>query len=351
MPTMKSILFVFTLLFSGMALRAAVSASPAMANHPIAIVMHGGAGTILRKNMTPQMEARYRASMKTALQTGYAVLKKGGTSLDAVQAAIQVLEDSPLFNAGKGSVFTHDGKNEMDAAIMDGKSLRAGAVADVQHIKNPIALARLVMDRTPHVLLVADGAEKFAQSQGMRLMPARYFYTRPRWQELQRALQAEKQGRKSFALEENYPGTTAHGFGTVGAVAVDRYGNIAAGTSTGGLTNKLDGRVGDSPIIGAGTYANNLTCGVSATGDGEYFMRLLVARSISDLMLYGHMHVEQAAEQVIMRQLVSFAGPDTGGVIAMDSDGDIAMPFNTPGMYRGYIDTHGNLVVKIFRDE
>ncbi|MDE2195948.1 MAG: isoaspartyl peptidase/L-asparaginase [Gammaproteobacteria bacterium] len=348
---MKSILFVFTLLFSGMALRAAASAPPAMANHPIAIVMHGGAGTILRKDMTPQMEARYRASLKTALQTGYAVLKKGGTSLDAVQAAIQVLEDSPLFNAGKGAVFTHDGKNQMDAAIMDGKSMRAGAVADVQHIRNPIALARLVMEKTPHVLLVADGAEKFAQSQGMQLMPAGYFYTKPRWQELQRALQAEKRGRKSLALEENYPGTTAQGFGTVGAVAVDRYGNIAAGTSTGGLTNKLDGRVGDSPIPGDGTYANNLTCGASGTGTGEYYMELNLTKDVSDLMEYRGWSLKRAVDYEIHDKLVKFGGENSGGLIALDRQGEIVTAFNTAGMYRGYIDTHGNLVVKIFRDE
>lgn len=325
-------------------------AAETVQDHPIAIVMHGGAGTITRKDMTPEMEAAYRATMKQALETGYGVLKNGGASLDAVAAAIRVLEDSPLFNAGKGAVFAHNGKNELDAAIMDGATLKAGGVAGVEHIKNPIDLARLVMDKTPHVLLIGDGAEDFAKSQGMSLVPASYFYTQRRWDELQKALKAEQQG-KPIADAEQYPGTTARGFGTVGAVAVDRHGNLAAGTSTGGLTNKYYGRVGDSPIIGAGTYANNQSCGVSGTGTGEYFIRLGVAKTISDLMLYKGLGVQQAADQVLMHDLVQLAGADTGGVIAMDRDGHIAMPFNTEGMYRGYIDTAGKEVVEIYQDE
>lgn len=329
----------------------AMNAETAAAHdHPIAIVMHGGAGTISRKDMTPEMDVQYRATMKQALETGYAVLDKGGRSLDAVQAAIRVLEDSPLFNAGKGSVFTHNGKNELDAAIMDGATLKAGAVAAVEHIKNPIDLARLVMDRTPHVLLIGTGAEEFAQSQGMPLVPASYFFTQHRWDELQKALEQEKKGGKTGAAE-TYPGTRATGFGTVGAVAVDRDGNLAAGTSTGGTNNKYYGRVGDSPIIGAGTYANNLTCGVSGTGTGEFFIRLSLAKTLSDLMLYKGMGVAQAADQLVMHDLVQLGGMDTGGAIAMDRDGHIAMPFNSEGMYRGYIDTAGKEVVFIYKDE
>lgn len=328
-----------------------MSAEPAAApDHPIAIVIHGGAGTITRKDMTPEIEAQYRAGLKQALEAGYAVLKDGGRSLDAVQAAIRVMEDNPLFNAGKGAVFAHNGKNEMDAAIMDGTTLKAGAVAGVEHIKNPIDLARLVMDKTPHVLLIGEGAEEFARSQGMTLMPASYFYTQHRWDELQKALKDEKTGGPSASAEQ-YPGTTARGFGTVGAVALDRRGELAAGTSTGGLTNKYYGRVGDSPIIGAGTYANDATCGASGTGTGEYFMRLDLTKSISDLMLYKDMPLAQAADQMVMHELVQLGGADTGGVIAMDKDGNIAMPFNTEGMYRAYIDTAGHEVVKIYRDE
>jgi len=317
--------------------------------HPIAIVIHGGAGTISRKDMTPEKEAEYRATLKQALEAGYAVLKQGGKSLDAVQAAIRVMEDSPLFNAGKGAVFTHNGKNELDAAIMDGTSLKAGAVAGVEHIRNPIDLARLVMDKTPHVLLIGTGAEEFAQSQGMTLVPQSYFFTQFRWDELQRAL--KEAAGKGGSGKEDYPGTSGHGYGTVGAVALDRDGDLAAGTSTGGLTNKYYGRVGDSPIIGAGTYANSKSCGVSGTGTGEYFIRLGLAKTISDLMLYKGLSVQQAADQLVLHDLVDLGGGDTGGAIAMDRDGSIRMPFNTEGMYRGYIDTAGKEFVAIYKDE
>jgi beta-aspartyl-peptidase (threonine type) len=318
-------------------------------NHPIAIVIHGGAGTIGRKDMSPETEAQYRAALKQALEAGYAVLKQGGKSLDAVQAAIRVMEDSPLFNAGKGAVFAHNGKNELDAAIMDGTTLKAGAVAGVEHIKNPIDLARLVMDKTPHVMLMGEGAEEFARAQGMPMMPADYFYTQRRWDELQKALKEE--GGKPGSAQEVYPGTTGHGYGTVGAVALDRHGDLAAGTSTGGLTNKYYGRVGDSPIIGAGTYADSKSCGVSGTGTGEFFIRLGLAKTISDLMLYKAMTVQQAADQLVLHDLVVLGGKDTGGAIAMDHDGNIRMPFNTEGMYRGYIDTSGKEVVAIYNDE
>ncbi|HET7921562.1 MAG TPA: isoaspartyl peptidase/L-asparaginase [Gammaproteobacteria bacterium] len=317
--------------------------------HPIAIVIHGGAGTILKQDMTPAVEKQYRAALKQALEAGHAVLAKGGHSLDAVQAAIEVMEDSPLFNAGKGAVFAHNGKNEMDAAIMDGATLKAGSVADVQHIRNPIALARLVMEKTPHVLLIGQGAEDFAVSQGMKLMPASYFFTQRRWDALQRALKADK--TKAQAVQEHYPGTHAHGFGTVGAVALDRYGDIAAGTSTGGLTNKMNGRVGDSPIIGAGTYANNLTCGESGTGTGEYYMRLNLTKDVSDLMQYKGWSLKQAVDYEIHHKLVKLGGENSGGLIALDRKGEIATAFNTAGMYRGWIDTQGHETVMIFKDE
>ncbi|MGB9430525.1 MAG: isoaspartyl peptidase/L-asparaginase [Gammaproteobacteria bacterium] len=347
---MRKVIFCLVLLAAAiMPVGGRAAGTSAASNHPIAIVIHGGAGTISPKDMTPARETAYRFVLRKALDTGYGVLKKGGTSLDAVQAAIEVMEDSPLFNAGKGAVFTHDGKNEMDAAIMDGSNMKAGAVADVQHIKNPIVLARLVMEKTPHVLLVADGAEKFALSQGMELMPASYFYTKQRWDELQRAL--KKEGNKSAEVEEQYPGTTAHGFGTVGAVALDRSGNIAAGTSTGGLTNKLDGRVGDSPIVGDGTYANNLTCGESGTGIGEYYMRLNLTKDVSDLMEYKGWSLKKAVDYEIYDKLVKFGGKNSGGLIALDRNGNIVTAFNTTGMYRGWVDVHGHVVVKIFKGE
>ena len=343
---MRYLLFSFLLLPF-----AALGAEAAPPDHPIAIVIHGGAGTISRKDMSPELETQYRAVLKQALDAGYAVLRQGGASLDAVQAAIRVMEDSPLFNAGKGAVFAHNGKNELDAAIMDGATLKAGAVAGVEHIRNPIDLARLVMDKTPHVLLIGEGAEEFARAQGMGMMPAGYFFTQRRWDELQKALKQEQKPGDPQASAEQYPGTTARGFGTVGAVALDRAGHLAAGTSTGGLTNKYYGRVGDSPIVGAGTFADDRSCGVSGTGTGEYFIRLSVGRSIADLMRYKGLSLGQAADQVVMHDLTDLGGRDTGGAIAMDRDGHIAMPFNTEGMYRGYIDTTGNQVIHIYGDE
>jgi len=345
---MRSLLCFFSLLFPVMTL--AATPPTAAGNHPVAIVIHGGAGTISRKDMTPEKDREYRAALRHALEAGYAVLKQGGRSLDAVQVAIRAMEDDPLFNAGKGAVFDHDGKNELDAAIMDGTSLKAGAVAAVQHIKNPIDLARLVMDKTPHVLLIGAGAEEFAKSQGMQLVPQSYFFTQFRWDELQKALKQEQAG-KGGSGKDDYPSTGGRGYGTVGAVALDKDGDIAAGTSTGGLTNKYYGRVGDSPIIGAGTYANSKTCGVSGTGTGEFFIRLDLAKTISDLMLYKGLSVQQAADQLVMHDLVDLGGVDTGGAIAMDHDGNIRMPFNTEGMYRGYIDTAGREFVAIYKDE
>ncbi len=247
------------------------------------LVIHGGAGTITRESLTPELESAYREQLTAALQTGYAILRDGGTALDAVQAAIILLEDSPLFNAGKGAVFNADGHNELDASIMDGSNLAAGAVAGVSHVKNPIKLARLVMEKSPHVLMSGDGAEKFGAEQGIETMSQDYFFTKRRWEALQRIKEKEVQTREQ---------------GTVGAVALDRHGNLAAGTSTGGRTNKLFGRIGDSPIIGAGTYADYRTCAVSGTGHGEFFIRIAAAYDISALMAYRHLSLQAAAESV-----------------------------------------------------
>lgn len=320
------------------------------------LVIHGGAGTILKSNMSPEREAAYRAALTQALQTGHAVLKNGGSSLDAIEATIKVLEDSPLFNAGKGAVFTSEGTNELDASIMDGATLKAGAVAGVKRIKNPISLARLVMEKSPHVMMVGEGAETFAKQNGIEWVDPKYFYTEERWKQLEEAKKKEKQqtdpaskpdagkpDRKTSSLISD-----DKKFGTVGAVAVDKNGNLAAGTSTGGMTNKKFGRVGDAPIIGAGTYANNRTCAVSATGHGEFFIRSVVAHDISALMEYRGLSLKEAADLVVMNKLVKLGGE--GGIIAIDKDGNIAMPFNSAGMYRGYIDADGKVVVEIYKE-
>ena len=277
------------------------------------IAIHGGAGTITRKNMTQGKENAYRSKLKETLNVGYSILNKGGTSLDAVEATIRIMENSELFNAGKGAVFTNAGTNELDASIMDGRNLKAGAVARVKTVKNPISAARKVMEETWHVMLSGDGADKFAKEQGLDIVDPNYFYTQRRWDSLKK-IQVEKHG-------------------TVGCVALDKHGNLAAGTSTGGLTNKRWGRVGDSPIIGAGTYANNQTCAVSGTGQGEYFIRGNVAYDVSAIMEYKGKSVGEAAQNVI-RKLSDKGG--NGGIITMDSKGNISMPFNTAGMYRGF---------------
>ena len=297
------------------------------------LVVHGGAGTIRRQDMTPAQDSAYRATLTQAIRAGYDVLRGGGASLDAVTAVITVLEDSPLFNAGKGAVFTNAGTVELDAAIMDGSALRAGAVAGVKHIKNPITLARLVMERSPHVMLAGDGAEAFAKEQGVTLVPQSYFYTERRARELERIKAAEAKRRTQ---------------GTVGAAALDQQGRLAAGTSTGGTANKRWGRIGDSPIIGAGTYASD-ACAVSATGAGEYFIRNVVAHDICARLRYAHESLEQAAREVVLEELVAQHGD--GGVIALDKDGHFTMPFNTEGMYRGSVGPDGQIVVKIYKDE
>ncbi len=298
------------------------------------MVIHGGAGTIERGDMTPEKEQAYRTGLEESIKAGYAVIERGGASLDAVEAAIRVLEDNPLFNAGCGAVFTHEGTNELDASIMDGRTLKAGAVAGLKHIKNPISLARLVMDTSPHVMMAGDGAEAFAKKMGVSFVDQKYFYTQERWDALQKA----KASPAPVSEKDKH--------GTVGAVALDKEGNLAAGTSTGGMTNKQFGRIGDSPVIGAGTYANNRTCAISCTGDGEYFIRAAAAHDVSAQMDYKATPVAQAAQAVIDK-IGKLGG--TGGLIAIDHEGHIAMPFNTSGMYRATINVTGKVNVEIYR--
>jgi len=342
-------------------------------NPRLGFVIHGGAGVIRRGDLSPEKEKAYRAKLEEALMAGYKALQDGKTSLDAVQIAINLLEDSPLFNAGKGAVFTAEGKNELDAAIMDGKDLRAGAVAGLRHVKNPINLARAVMEQSPHVMMIGEGAEKFAKEQNIELVPESYFFTQERWDALQRIIKQEKEKEtqspkpKAQSLQKDGQRSEVRGqeriairnpqselelpsnkFGTVGAVALDKDGNLAAGTSTGGMTYKKFGRVGDVPIIGAGTYANNETCAVSATGWGEFFIRLGVARDISAMMEYRALPIQQAVDAVIKQKLQK-AGGD-GGVIAIDRFGNIGISFNSEGMYRAYVNSDGKPVVEIYKD-
>ena len=312
---------------------------------PVTLVIHGGAGTIRRENMTPEREKVYRETLAVALETGYAVLENGGTSLDAVIASIKIMEDSPLFNAGKGAVFTSEGQNELDASIMDGSNLMAGAVAGVTTIRNPITAAYAVMTKSEHVMMAGPGAEKFAEEQGLEIVDPSYFFDSLRYRQLKRVQQRE--GKREAYLHDPYSNDKK--FGTVGAVALDKSGNIAAGTSTGGMTNKRYGRIGDAPIIGAGTYASNKTCGVSATGHGEYFIRLGVARDIAAMMEYSGMPLEEAADSVVMKKLSTLGGE--GGIIALDRFGNISMTFNSDGMYRGYIRNRGEAKTFIYKDE
>lgn len=309
------------------------------------IVIHGGAGTILKENMSDSLEAAYKTKLKEAISVGYEILNNGGTSLDAVTHTINVMEDSPLFNSGKGAVFTHDGSNELDASIMDGATLNAGAVAGVKHIKNPINLAKDVMQKSDHVLLYGSGAEEFAQTLGYKMMDTSYFYTQNRYESLQRVLEKEKiKNEKTISFED--PFIKDSKFGTVGCAALDKHGNLAAGTSTGGMTNKRWNRIGDSPIIGAGTYANNATCAVSSTGWGEYFIRAVVAYDISALMEYKGMSVQDAAREVIQKKVPALGGD--GGIVAIDKNGNVAMEFNTAGMYRATMNSKGELEISIY---
>jgi beta-aspartyl-peptidase (threonine type) len=299
------------------------------------LVAHGGAGDYSR--MTPEQIEVRRAAMVKAIQTGYGILVSGGASLDAVEATVRVMEDSGLFDAGRGGYYTREGVPELDAAIMDGRTLSAGSVASVRHIANPIHLARLVMEKTPHVLLVSGGAEEFAKSQGIELVSPYYFYNEREWERYNNAKSAEEK-KKVSALRRD------ERHGTVGVVALDQAGNLAAGTSTGGTTMKMPGRVGDSPIIGAGTYANNQSCGVSGTGTGEFFMRNVVAADICERVRYLHVSLEQAANDVVMKELVEQHGD--GGVIALDRQGDVATPFNTTGMMTGTVRADGKIIMK-----
>jgi beta-aspartyl-peptidase (threonine type) len=341
---MKRLKLLALFLFSALALQ--VSAQ----QKKYVMVIHGGAGTILKKNMSPEKEAAYIAALTKALNAGYAEIKAGKSSLDAVEATIHVLENDPHFNAGKGAVFTHDGRNELDAAIMDGKTLMAGAVAGVTTIKNPISAARAVMEKSEHVMMVGAGADQFAKEAGLEIVDPKYFWTKERWDGLQQAI---KEDSTKTVLDHGSKKSELFGiknhdykFGTVGCVALDNSGNLAAGTSTGGMTNKKYGRVGDAPIIGAGTYCNNETAGISCTGWGEFYIRNVVAKTISDLMEYKDLSVAEASK--IALDKVGKMGGD-GGLIALDKKGNMTMPFNTEGMYRGAITADGKIEVSIYK--
>jgi beta-aspartyl-peptidase (threonine type) len=305
------------------------------------LAIHGGAGTIRKSQMTEEKEQAYKQALKESLQAGYNILAQGGTALDATQAAVQVMEDCPLFNAGKGAVFTNAATHELDASIMNGKTLEAGAVAGVRHVKNPIFAARAVMDKTQHVLLIGQGADNFAKHIGLDMVDQSYFSTEFRMKQLQQVQQED-----TVALDHNVDPDKK--CGTVGAVALDMHGNVAAATSTGGMTNKKFGRVGDSSIIGAGTYANNKTCAVSGTGHGEFFIRAVVGHDISALMEYKQLTLQQAADLVVMEKLPALGGD--GGVVAVDAQGNVAMPFNTEGMYRGVVHADGTMNVAIYKE-
>lgn len=298
------------------------------------LVIHGGAGWISRGSFSDSLEKAYSNRMKESLLKGRTILLNGGSSLDAVQTAIEYLEDSPLFNAGKGAVFTHDETIEMDSSIMDGATKKAGAATGIKAIKNPIQVARAVLDHSDHVFLSGDGAEEFAISQGLTQVDPSYFFTQNNFDILQEAIKTMKKEAKTK-------------LGTVGAVALDQNGNLAAGTSTGGMTNKRYGRIGDSPVIGAGTYAENKVCGISATGHGEFFIRNVVAYDIAARMKYANQSLEKASTEVI-DYLKERGG--LGGVIGLDSEGNVSMPFNTIGMFRGYISLDGEPVIAMYKD-
>ncbi|TXE08668.1 isoaspartyl peptidase/L-asparaginase [Gelidibacter salicanalis] len=304
------------------------------------MAIHGGAGTLVKGLMTSQLEETYKAALETALNAGYAILEAGGTALDAVERSVKLLEDTPLFNAGKGSVFTAEGTHEMDAAIMDGSNVKAGAVSLITGIKNPVALARDIMDHSYHVFLAGEGAMTFAKSRGHEVLEPTYFYDEVRYQQWQGIKDSDQ-----FQLDHSVKKDGK--FGTVGAVACDQHGNTAAATSTGGMTNKKWGRVGDSPMIGAGTYANNATCAVSCTGSGEFFIRGVVAYDVSCLMEYKGLSLQEAADEVIQNRILKIGGD--GGLIAVDAKGNIAMPFNTEGMYRAYRTSEGGSEVLIYK--
>ena len=333
MKNLYVLLLLFTFIFSA-------------AQKKYVLVIHGGAGTITRENMTAEKEIAYHAKLAEALKAGYTEIKKGSSSVDAVGAAIVIMEDSPLFNAGKGAVFTSDGKNELDASIMNGKDLSAGAIAGVHTIKNPIKAAIAVMQKSAHVMLAGNGAEIFAIENGLEIVEHKYFLTKDRWDGLQKLKKKEAEKTPKISqnsIEDSY--LIDQKFGTVGAVALDKNGNIAAGTSTGGMSNKKFGRIGDSPIIGAGTYAN-AQVGISGTGWGEFFIRATAARTIAAKMEYQNKDLKSAAQETI-DQIEKMGGD--GGLIALDKDGNIAMPFNTAGMYRGAVTENGEIEIEIYK--
>ena len=317
----------------------------------ISLAIHGGAGTILRSEMTAELEKEYRGGLQSALQTGWEILQSGGNAVDAVEASVIDLENNVLFNAGKGAVFTHEGKNELDAAIMDGRTLKAGAAAFVRNIKNPVTLARLIMEKSEHILLAGAGANEFAREMKVEMADDQYFYTDFRYRQL---LKARAQGRvkldhsadETEIILESELAEEKH-LGTVGAVACDAKGNLAAATSTGGMTNKEFGRVGDTPIIGAGNYADNATAAVSCTGHGEYFMLCSAAYDVAARMKYKNLSLESAAAETV-EYLRKIGGE--GGLIAVDRYGNVALPFNCEGMYRGYVQSDGEIIVQIYKD-
>ncbi len=319
------------------------------------LVIHGGANSRKPGDLTPEREQAYRDALREALSKGYAILERGGPSLDAVEAAIRVMEDSPLFNAGKGAAFTHEGTNELDASIMDGRTWGAGAITGVKHVKNPISLARLVMEKSPHVLMAGDGAFAFALEQGVEYVSQDYFYTDQRWNQLMR--RQELGAVYGTSIPDEYREATPPRdpddgeYSTVGAAALDQAGHLAAGTSTGGRVDKRHGRIGDSPVIGAGTYANDATCAASTTGLGENHLRLLTTKEISTLMEYEGLAVQEATDLALETKLREIDAEATGGVIAIDGAGNIAMSFTTEGMSRGYVREDGEMVVALFRDE
>jgi len=320
----------------------------AMAEDNFVIAIHGGGGVRPQEEMTPILDAAYREALKASLAAGYDVLKNGGDSVSAVEAAIRVMEDSPLFNAGRGSSYNRDGIIQMDSSIMNGNTSDAGAVAVVQRVRNPITLARAIMEESPHVMMADVGALEFAKSQGLEIMPHHYFHTERKWDSLQRRLQQRTEYGKSpekTASTGDHPDYSA--FGTVGAVAMDKKGNLAAGTSTGGREGKLHGRIGDSPIIGAGTYANNATLAISSTGLGEYVIRIVAAKDMSDLMEYKGLGMEEAV-RTVMRKIHDMGGSISA--VAVDANGHVAMPYSGNGMYRGYVREDGRQVIRIYNE-
>ena len=340
---MKKILFLSLLIAFGCK---QIETSDQTSTTTFGIVIHGGAGTILRANMTPEREAAYREVLAEAIQVGHTILKNGGSSQEAVEKTIHIMEDSPLFNAGKGAVLTSDETIELDASFMHGAQLDAGAISGVKTIRHPISAAIKVMENSPHVMLSGAGADAFAASQGLEIVAPEYFFTERRINSLKRVKEAEAKKESISSTEEAF--VQHQRYGTVGCVALDLEGNLAAGTSTGGMTNKKWNRIGDAPIIGAGTYANNATCAISATGWGEFFIRSVVAHDISALMEYKGLSIQEAAHTVIHDKVGGLGGD--GGVVGIDSKGNVAMEMNTPGMYRAHMDAEGKLNVKIYKD-